>query len=146
MEPELMGSKLAEFVARQHDGSTLSADELRVLVSRLNDLASEVHDLPAGDMQASTAKIDELRRQYAQWLDTAVEQQHTSEPVTTVALLDQEYCAYRDKWLEADGRERNLLEVKIIDCLARVEAKPDSEQLALHIRTFLSKDAGLPGF
>ena len=146
MEPEFMGSELAEFEARQHDGSVLSVDELSALLARLNELSSGVHDLPAGDMQASTAKIDELRRQYTQWLDAAAEQARTGIPVTTVALLDKEYCEYRDRWPAADRREKDDLESKIIDCLARVEARPDGEQLAEQIRTFLRNDAGLPGF
>ena len=146
MQPEFMGSELAGFMARQHDGSALGVGELTALLGRLNDLASHVHELPAGDLQASTAKIDELRRQYTQWLDSAVEQEGSQAPVTTIALLDQEYSTDRDEWAKSDDRERKNLEAKIIDCLARVEARPDGDQLSQHIRTFLRKDAGLPGF
>ena len=146
MEPETMGSEIAAFVARQHDGSVLTAEDLERLLRRLNDLSSQVHTLPAGDLQATTAKLDELRRQYSAWLDAASEQEATGTPVITIALLDQEYCGYRDQWSSADARQRGNLEAKIIDCLARVEARPDSDQLSAQVRTFLRNDAGLSTF
>lgn len=146
MEPQTMGEKLHEFTERQHDGQALTATALDQLLADLHDLASEVHALPAGDRQASTAKIDELRKQYTQWYAAAVAQERTSQPVKTLPALEDEYCEVRDLWLEAQGAERSSLETRIVDCLARVEAQPDSEQLASRIRTFLSREAGRKDF
>jgi hypothetical protein len=148
MEPETMGAKLHEFSERQRDGQALTASELEGLLEQLHGLASDVHGLPHGDQQASTAKIDELRKQYTDWYDAAVEQERTSRPVQTLPALEDEYCGYREQWLEAeaDADRRSALEAEIIDCLARVDAKPDSDQVASRIRSFLTDEAGLEGF
>ncbi len=146
MQPETMGAKLHEFSVRQHDGQALTARELEKLLGQLNGLAADVHGLPDGDLQSTTAKIDELRKQYTEWFDAAVQQERTSVAVQTLPAIEDEYCDDREKWLEADAIGRSALEVRIIDCLARVEAKPDSEQLASRIRTFLTEEADLEGF
>lgn len=146
MEPETMGAKLYEFAERQHDGQALTATELEKLLGELNALASDVHGLPDGDLQASTAKIDELRKQYTQWHAAAAEQERTSQRVQTLPALEEEYSDYREQWLEAQGDGRSALEARIIDCLARVEAQPEGQQVASRIRSFLTDEAGLEGF
>jgi hypothetical protein len=146
MQPETMGAKLHKFSVRQRDGQALTARELEELLGQLNGLASDVHGLPDGDVQSTTAKIDELRKQYTDWLDAAVEQEKTSVVAQTLPALEDEYCQYRQEWLETDAEDRSVLESRIIDCLGRVEVKPDSEQLSGRIRTFLTAEAALEGF
>lgn len=56
-----------------------SSVELDAVLQRLNALAPEVHHLPEGDMQAATAKIDELRRQYTEYYNVAVAGERSPE-------------------------------------------------------------------
>lgn len=146
MEPQTMGAKLNEFSVRQHDGQALTAGELAELLGELNGLASDVHNLPDGDLQSTTAKIDGLRKQYTDWYDAAVHQEKTSQPVQTLPALEDEYCDDREQWLEADTGQRSGIEARIVNCLVKVEARPESEQLASRIRTFLAREAGLEGY
>lgn len=146
MEPDTMGTKLHEFSTRQREGHALSVIELETLLGQLNGLASDVHGLPLGDRHATTAKIDELRKQYSQWYAAAVEHERTSQPVQTLPALEEEFCEYRERWIEAGADDRSVLEGRVIDCLARVDAHSDSDQLAARIRSFLTEEAGLEGF
>lgn len=150
MEPTTIGTKLFEFTQRQHDHEALTSAQLEDFLVQLNDLASDVRHLPAADMRASTAKIDELRRQYTDWFNTAVKHENSPTEHETLPALEDQFCEYREEWLEADQDQRSALEGKIIDCLGRVEEKsdelPSSDQLAARIRTFLTDEAGLTDF
>ncbi|MET3805061.1 molybdopterin converting factor small subunit [Nakamurella sp. UYEF19] len=150
MEPITIGTRIHEFTQRQHDHVALTAAQLADLLVELNDLASDVRDLPAGDLQASTAKVDELRRQYTDWFNAAAKHENSPTEHETLPALEDEYCEIREEWLEAEPADRGALEAKIIDVLGRVEGKtdeqPSSDQLAARIRSFLIDEAGLSDF
>ena len=69
-EPEELGGHIAALETELRDGSLLNAEQVRERLSIIDDMAVRVRGLPAGDLQAFTAKVDQLRRQYGDWLDS----------------------------------------------------------------------------
>lgn len=141
-----MGARIRAFENRQYDQVELTAAQLEVYLLQLNDLASEVRSLPAGDMQASAAKVDQLRRQYTDWYNAAVQNEEASAlPVQSLPELDNEFYHLRQDWI-VDDADQPAIQARILDTLHRVEAKPEGDQLAAQIRTFLHDVVELPGY
>ncbi|MTD14654.1 hypothetical protein GIS00_11940 [Nakamurella sp. YIM 132087] len=69
MNPEQMNAELRAIEQRHQQ---LSASELDTVLTRLNELASSVEDLPPGDAQSTLASITELRRRFTDRYNVAV--------------------------------------------------------------------------
>ncbi len=69
MSPEEILARITEL---DLDTSRRGSAELDRILLELNDLASAVHQLDPGDVAATRATIDELRRRYTAWFNVAV--------------------------------------------------------------------------